>query len=139
MSDLRIMTNSGAETVVKASTFQILQASVRGAIIRPGDADYDSARQTWNGMIDKHPALITRCTGVADVIAAVRFARDHDLLVAVRGGGHSLPGLSVCDGGMVIDLSAMKGIRVDPVKRTAVAQAGLTWGDYDGEAQVFGL
>jgi hypothetical protein len=139
MPDPRIMTTSGGETEVKASAVQALQASMHGAIIRPGDADYERARKTWNGMIDKHPALITRCTGVADVIAAVRFAREHDLLVAVRGGGHSLPGFSVCDGGMVIDLSRMKGIRVDPVKRTAVAQAGLTWGDYDRETQVFGL
>jgi FAD/FMN-containing dehydrogenase len=112
---------------------------MRGASMQPDDAGYESARKTWNGMIDKYPALITRCSGVADVIAAVRFARDHDLLVAVRGGGHSLPGFSVCDGGMVIDLSAMKGIRVDPAKCTAVAQAGLTWGDYDRETQVFGL
>ena len=139
MADLRIMTNSGAEAVVHASTVQAFQASVQGAIIRSGCADYESARKTWNGMIDKYPALITRCTGVADVIAAVRFARDHDLLVAVRGGGHSLPGFSVCDDGMVIDLSQMKAIRVDPVKRTAAAQAGLTWGDYDRETQVFGL
>jgi FAD binding domain/Berberine and berberine like len=139
MPAVRIMTNSGAETTAAASTFQAFQASMRGTMIRPGEAPYDGARKTWNGMIDKHPALITRCTGVADVIAAVCFARDHDLLVAVRGGGHSLPGFSVCDGGMVIDLSPMKGMCVDPVKRTAVAQAGLTWGDYDRETQAFGL
>ncbi|HSF29987.1 MAG TPA: FAD-dependent oxidoreductase, partial [Candidatus Tectomicrobia bacterium] len=108
-------------------------------MLRPGDELYESVRQVWNGMIDKHPALIVRCTGVADVIAAVRFARDHDFLVAVRGGGHSLPGFSVCDGGMVIDLSPMKGMRVDPAQRTAVAQAGLTWGEYDRETQAFGL
>jgi FAD/FMN-containing dehydrogenase len=139
MSALSIMTNSGAEATPDAPTLQAFQASVGGTMIRPGDANYDSARKTWNGMIDKHPGLIVRCTGVADVIAAVRFARDHDLLVAVRGGGHSLPGLSVCDGGMVIDLSPMKGMRVDPVRRIAVAQAGLTWGDYDRETQAFGL
>jgi FAD/FMN-containing dehydrogenase len=139
MPDLRIMTNSGAETVVQAAPLHAFQASLSGAIIYPGDTDYDRARKIWNGMIDKRPALITRCTGVADVIAAVRFARDHDLPVAVRGGGHSLPGFSVCDGGMVIDLSRMKGMRVDPAKRAAVAQAGLTWGDYDRETQAFGL
>jgi hypothetical protein len=139
MPAVRIMTNSGAEITVEASTFQAFQSTVRGMMIRPGEANYDSARKTWNGMIDKHPALITRCIGVADVIAAVRFARDHDLLVAVRGGGHSLPGFSVCEGGMVIDLSPMKGIRVEPATRTAVAQAGLTWGDYDRETQAFGL
>jgi hypothetical protein len=139
MPDVGILTNSGAETMVQAPTFQAFQASVRGAIIRPGEAHYDSARKTWNAMIDKHPAVITRCTGVADVIAAVRFARDHDLLAAVRGGGHSLPGFSVCQGGMVIDLSPMKGLWVDPSKRAAVAQAGLTWGEYDRETQAFGL
>jgi hypothetical protein len=139
MPDVSILTNNGAETTVQDSTFQAFQASMRGAIIRPGEASYETARKTWNGMIDKHPALIARCTGVADVTTAVRFAREHDLLVAVRGGGHSLPGFSVCEGGMVIDLSPMKGIRVDPNKRTAVAQAGLTWGDYDRETQVFGL
>jgi len=139
MPDVRILSNSGAETTVPTATFQALQASMRGPLIHPGEAGYERARKTWNGMIDKHPGLIARCTGVADVITAVGFARDHDLLVAVRGGGHSLPGFSVCDGGMVIDLSPMKGIRVDPNKRTAVAQAGLTWGDYDRETQVFGL
>ena len=139
MPEVSLLSNSGAETMVQASTFQAFQASMRGTLIRPGDASYEKARKTWNGMIDKHPALIARCTGVADVITAVRFARDHDLLVAVRGGGHSLPGFSVCEGGMVIDLSLMKGIRVDPDKRTAVAQAGLTWSDYDRETQVFGL
>ncbi|HEX9871122.1 MAG TPA: FAD-dependent oxidoreductase, partial [Candidatus Tectomicrobia bacterium] len=139
MPEVSMLSNSGAETMVQASTFQAFQASLRGTLIRPGEASYEMARKTWNGMIDKHPALIARCTGVADVITAVRFARDHDLLAAVRGGGHSLPGFSACDGGMVIDLSPMKGIRVDPDKRTAVAQAGLTWGDYDRETQVFGL
>jgi hypothetical protein len=139
MPDVGILTHSGAETMVQASTFQAFQASIGGEIIRPGDAHYDSARKPWNGMIDKHPAVITRCTGVADVIAAVRFAREHDLLAAVRGGGHSLPGFSVCQGGMVIDLSPMKGLRVDPARRTAVAQAGLTWGEYDRETQAFGL
>jgi hypothetical protein len=139
MPDVSMLSNSGAETAVQASTLQAFQASLRGTLIRPGDAGFEPARKTWNGMINKHPALIVRCSGVADVITAVRFARDHNLLVAVRGGGHSLPGFSVCDGGMVIDLSPMKGIRVNPDKRTAVAQAGLTWGDYDRETQVFGL
>jgi FAD/FMN-containing dehydrogenase len=139
MPALRMMTNGGTETVVRAETLQAFQASLGGGTIRPSDADYNGARKTWNGLIDKRPALITRCTGVADVIAAVRFARDHDLLIAVRSGGHSLPGFSMCDGGMVIDLSRMKGIRVDPAERRAVAQAGLTWGDYDRETQAFGL
>ncbi len=93
----------------------------------------------WNGSIDRYPALIARCAGVADVIAAVRFARTHGLLVAVRGGGHSFPGYSVCDDGLVIDLSPMKGVRADPVGRTARAQAGVLLGELDREAQAFGL
>ena len=94
----------------------------RGELIRRDDASYDSARRIWNGAIDRYPALVARCTGVADVIAAVRFAREHELTVAVRGGGHNVAGTAVCDDGVVIDLSPMKGIWVDPVARTARAQ-----------------
>src|SRR5690242_1671713 len=94
------------------ATVQELRASVRGPVIGLHDEGYDTARKVWNGMVDKHPALIVRCAGGADVISAVRFARSQGLLVAVRGGGHSFPGLSICDGGLVIDLSAMKGIWV---------------------------
>jgi hypothetical protein len=116
-----------------------LESSFRGELVRPGDPSYDERRAIWNGSIDRFPALIARCAGVADVIAAVRFARRTGLLVAVRGGGHSFPGLSVCDGGMVIDLSPMKGIRVDPEARTARAQAGVLIGELDRETQAFGL
>jgi FAD/FMN-containing dehydrogenase len=93
----------------------------------------------WNASIDRHPALIARCAGVADVVQAVRFGRSHGLLVAVRGGGHSYPGHSVCDGGMVIDLRLMKGIRVDPEAGTVRAQAGVLLGELDRETQAFGL
>jgi hypothetical protein len=93
----------------------------------------------WNGSIDRRPGLIARCTGVADVLAAVRFAREHGLLVAVRGGGHSFPGLSACNDGMIIDLGPMRGIRVDPVRRTARVQAGVVLGELDRETQAFGL
>jgi FAD/FMN-containing dehydrogenase len=110
-----------------------------GRVILPDDRGYDDARQVWNGMIDKRPAMIVRCTGVADVIEAVRFARRHNMLVAVRGGGHNVAGYSVCEGGMVIDLSPMKGIRVDPAARTVRAQGGVTWGELDHETEVFGL
>lgn len=110
-----------------------------GEVIRPGDASYEAARRVWNGMIDKRPDLIVRCTGVSDVKAAVAFAREHELLTAVRGGGHNVAGNAVCDGGMVIDLSPMKGIHVDPVARTARAQPGVTWGEFDRETQVFAL
>ena len=118
---------------------QALGAGLRGALVRPSDADYDTARRVWNAMIDRKPALIVRCAGVADVITAVKFARTHNLLVSVRGGGHSAAGNGVCEGGLMIDLSLMKGIRVDPVRRTARAEPGLTWGEFDHETQAFGL
>jgi FAD/FMN-containing dehydrogenase len=111
----------------------------RGQLIPPGDARYDAARAVWNGAIDRHPGLVARCTGAADVRAAVRCAREHDLPVAVRGGGHNVAGTAVCDGGLVIDLSPMKGLQVDPAGRTARAQAGLLWGELDRETQAFGL
>src|ERR687894_1506261 len=116
-----------------------LRDGFRGELLSPQDSGYEDARKVWNGSINRFPALIARCAGVADVIAAVKFAKDNGLLVAVRGGGHSFPGLSVCDGGLVIDLGLMKGIRVDPVARTARAQAGVLWGDLDRETQAFGL
>jgi FAD/FMN-containing dehydrogenase len=116
-----------------------LEASFRGELVRPDDAGYDVHRKVWNGSIDRRPALIARCAGVADVRAAVGFARDSGVPVAVRGGGHSFPGLSVCDGGIVIDLGSMKGIRIDPEKRTARVQAGVLWGELDHETQAFGL
>ena len=114
-------------------------STLRGELVGPGDDCYDERRRVWNASIDRYPALIARCAGVADVIAALRFARAQQLLVAVRGGGHSYPGYGVCDGGMVIDLSLMKGIRVDPEARTVRAQAGVLLGDLDRETQAFGL
>jgi FAD/FMN-containing dehydrogenase len=115
------------------------EAGLRGALIRPAEADYDAARAVWNGMIDRRPALIVRCAGVTDVIAAVNFAREQGLLVAVRGGGPNVAGNAVCDGGLVIDLSRMRSVRVDPVRRTARAEGGATWGDLDHEAATHGL
>src|ERR671934_872318 len=116
-----------------------LEASLRGPLIRPVDPMYDDVRRIWNGSIDRRPALIVRCTGVADVIAAVRFARQTGIDVAVRSGGHSFPGLSVADDALLIDLGQMKGIRVDPHARTARAQAGVLLGELDRETQQFGL
>jgi FAD/FMN-containing dehydrogenase len=116
-----------------------LAAKLRGNLIRPDDVTYDTHRRIWNSSIDKSPALIARCAGVADVRNAIRFAQANDLLAAVRGGGHSFPGYSVCDGGIVIDLSPMKGVRVDPLARTVRAQAGLLLGELDRETQEFGL
>ncbi|MGH2352811.1 MAG: FAD-binding oxidoreductase, partial [Chloroflexota bacterium] len=114
-------------------------ATIRGQVIRPDDLEYDTARAVWNGMIDKQPALIVRCTGTADVVAAVNFARQQNLDVAVRGGGHNVAGNAVCDGGLVIDLSRMKGIHVSPTKRTVSAQPGVRWGELDVETQRYGL
>jgi FAD/FMN-containing dehydrogenase len=116
-----------------------LRAGVRGPVILPADPGYDAARAIWNGAIDRRPACIVRCTGVADVVAAVRFARERDLLVAVRSGGHGVGGHAVCEGGLVIDLSPMKGIRLDPVAQTARAEAGVLWGELDRETQLHGL
>src|SRR5215470_5636829 len=116
-----------------------LRDCMRGSLIAPGDAGYDATRAIWNGAIDRRPACIARCTGVADVVAAVRFARERGLLVAVRSGGHGVAGHAVCDGGLVIDLSPMKGISVDPQARTAWAQAGVLWGELDRETQLHGL
>ena len=125
--------------VIDAPAVDELRALFAGPLIGPGDSAYDEHRKVWNGSIDRRPGLIARCRGVADVRAAVRFARDRELLVAVRGGGHSFPGLSVCDGGILIDLGLMKGIRVDPDGRTARAQAGVLLGELDRETQAFGL
>ena len=116
-----------------------LSSSFAGELVTPGHPTYEEHRRIWNGSIDRRPNVIARCAGVADAIDAVRCARRHGLLVAIRSGGHSYPGLSVCDSGMVIDLSQMKGIRVDPEARTARAQAGVLLGDMDRETQAFGL
>ncbi len=126
-------------TTLDEARFDSLKASLRGNVLRPGDDSYDQARKVWNGNIDRRPALIARCTGVADVISAVNFARDNSLLVAVRGGGHNAAGHATCDGGIVIDLTPMKGIRVDPTTRTAHVQGGVTWAELDRETQAFGL
>jgi FAD/FMN-containing dehydrogenase len=124
---------------LEASVVETLAAQLRGALLRPGDANYEQARRVYNAMIDKHPALIARCVDVADVIAAVTFAREQRLTVAVRGGGHSGPGLGTCDDGLVIDLSEMKGIHVDPLARTVRVEGGCTWGDVDHATHPFGL
>ena len=118
---------------------QELRNALRGELVLPGDAAYDEARSVWNGMIDRRPALIVRCAGASDVIAAIGFARSEGLTVAVRGGGHNVAGMRPATAGLVIDLSPMKGVRVDPEARTVRAQAGLTWGELDRETQALGL
>ena len=140
MVDLQVITNTGANTVLTEALVEEFQTSLRGPLLQPGDAGYDDARIVWNGMIDRRPALIARCAGVADVIQAVNLARDNHLLVSVRGGGHNITGYALNnDGGIVIDLSQMKSVHVDLAKSTARAEAGLTWGEYNHETQAFGL
>lgn len=130
---------TGAVTGIADSATRHLEPRLRGRLIRPGDVDYHQARQVWNGMIDRRPALIVQCAGPADVIEAVRFVRNLDAPVAVRGGGHNVSGSSICDDGVVIDLSRMTGIRVDPQRQTVRVEAGATIGDLDRETQMFGL
>jgi hypothetical protein len=127
------------EVAVPQAAVEQLAEAMRGQVVTAGSPGYDEARKVWNGMIDSHPALVAQCAGVADVIQAVDFARANAMEVAVRGGGHSAQGFGTCDDGLVIDLSRMKGIRVDPESHTARAEAGLTWGEFDKETQAFGL
>ena len=115
------------------------KASLRGELIEPGDRSYDAARKVYNAMIDRRPRLIARCVDVADVIASVNFGREQAMLVAIRGGGHNAGGLGVCDDGLVIDLSPMRFVRVDPRKRTVMAGGGALWGDVDHATHAFGL
>lgn len=125
--------------MISDSAIQKFRSSLRGPSFCPGDPGYDDVRTVPNAMINRHPAVVARCAGAADVITCVRFAREHDLLTSIRGGGHSVAGKSVCESGLMIDLSGMKGIRVDPARRSARAQPGLTLGEFDRETQAFGL
>jgi FAD/FMN-containing dehydrogenase len=125
--------------MVNETAIEDLRARLRGAVLTPTDAGYDELRRIHNGMFDRRPALIARSLGTADIVDAVRFAQTHDLELAVRGGGHSVAGKSVCEGGLMLDLSLMKGVHVDPVRRTVRAQAGVTWGEFNRETQLYGL
>jgi FAD/FMN-containing dehydrogenase len=131
----RILTGKNIEQ----TDIEALRGLFQGQLISPDNPAYDETRKIWNAMINRRPGLIAVCSGVADVMTAVRFARERDLLVSVRGGGHNVAGSAVCDEGLVIDLSCMKGIHVDPDRRTARAEAGLLWGEFDHETQAFGL
>ena len=137
IDDGQIVERAGA--LLDETNLEFFIEGFHGMVIRPGDADYDEARSVWNGVIDSYPAVIAKCAGVADVIDAVNFARENDLLVSIRGGGHNVAGTAVCDSGLVIDLSEMNGIHVDLDAQTARAQAGATWADLDRETQRFGL
>src|SRR3972149_8956754 len=125
--------------MLEVKTFDELTAPVRREMIQPADAAYDEARKAYNAMIDKRPRIIVRCADVADVIACVNFARESGLTLSIKGGSHNVAGFSVCDDGLVIDLSRMKGIRVDAEQRTVRAQGGCTWGDLDHATHPFGL
>jgi len=132
------ITHTGS-TLIGEATIAEFAAGLRGTVVRPGDDDYDRERSIWNGAHDRRPAVIARVAGVADVIRTVDLARSEGLPLAVRGGGHSIPGFSTVDDGIVLDLSLMKGIRVDPQRRRVMAEAGSTWKDLDAETQQFGL
>ena len=132
------MVSTLTETI-EPRALEHLRGQFRGALLRPGEEGYDEARRIWNGGIDRYPALIARCAGADDVATAVRFARERDLLISVRGGGHAVAGHAVCDGGIMIDLSLMKAIRVDPAARTARAAGGVLWGELDRATQSFAL
>jgi FAD binding domain/Berberine and berberine like len=139
MVDLTVKTLGGADTALGGHTVDEFAKRLRGALLRPGDDGYDEARKVRNGLTDRRPGVIVQCAGAADVMAAVNVARDHGLLLAVRGGDHSVAGHSVCDGGMMIDLSHMRSVRVDPARRRARADGGARWRDFDHETQAFGL
>lgn len=139
MLPLEVSTRTGGRIMLKDSAARRLAESLRGGLLRPGDDTYDQARSVWNGMIDHRPALIARCAGTADVAAAVAFAREHDLLVSVRGGGHNIAGKAVCAGGLMIDLSRMRGVAVDSLHRMARVEGGATLGELDGATQLSGL
>ncbi|MDX1522291.1 MAG: FAD-dependent oxidoreductase, partial [Anaerolineae bacterium] len=128
-----------AEIPAFATALERLETSLAGQLVRPSDSSYDQARQVWNGAVNRYPALIVRCQTSRDVLLAVNFASDHSLPVSVRGGGHNTPGLAVRDDALMIDLSAMKGLEVDPVRRVARAEPGLTIGEFIRGLQPYGL
>lgn len=139
MSTTALATRGGAALALDETALSLFHDGLSGTIVRPGDADYDAARAIWNGMIQRRPALIVRCAHEADVQHAVRFARRHDLVFSVRSGGHNIAGTSLCEGGLVVDLSAMKEVHVDPGTRRVTVGAGCTLGDVDRATQPHGL
>ena len=136
MANIEITATTGRRVLLK---IEQVRTKLRGGHLLPGDDGYDAARKIYNAMIDNRPGIIARCAGVADVIDAVNFARNNGLLVSVRGGGHNVSGNAVCDGELMIDLSPMKGVHVDLDTKTARAEPGVTWGEFDRETQAFGL
>ena len=139
MSDVVLGTATGGRVTLAPDRFAGFRAQVRGAVCLPGEPGYEKSRTVWNAMIDRRPGLVVCAAGAADVIEAVNLAREHGLVLAVRGGGHNIAGHAVCDHGLMLDLSAMKSVRVDPASRTARVEPGVTLGEFDREAQAFGL
>ena len=139
MSSVQLIRGSGDSVTIDSAAIDQLKSSLRGALLLPGDDGYDKARTVWNAMIDRRPALVVRCAGVADVRQAVAFARQHGALTAIKGGGHNIAGNAVCDGGLLIDLSHLRSVRVDPRTRVAHVEPGATLADFDHECQAFGL
>ena len=139
MNSLKVVAGNGATVMVAAADLEKFKSSLRGSLLLPGDDGYNAARTVWNAMIDRKPALVARCAGVADIRKAVIFAREHKLLTAVKGGGHNIAGNAVCDGGLLIDLSNMRSVSVDPFAKVAYVEPGATLGDFDHECQAFGL
>jgi len=137
--ETRVLTMDGNSRTISEEQLTALGAELRGDVLLPGSDGYEAARTIWNAMIDRRPGLVARCAGPADVMRAVRFAADNDLLLAVRGAGHNIAGKGVCDGGFLIDLSALRSVHVDPRRRTATVDPGATLGDLDDETQVYGL
>ncbi len=136
---MTLRTADGAEVELEQKLIDELKTRLRGDLLVPGEPAYDESRSVWNGMIDRHPALIVRCLGTPDVVAAVRFARDHRIALSIKGGGHNIAGLGVCDGGIMLDMSRARGVWVDAAAKTARAQAGCLLGDVDRETQLHGL
>jgi FAD/FMN-containing dehydrogenase len=139
MANIEIAATTGRQVVINADVIKQFRTGLRGGHLLRDDDGYDAARKIYNAMIEHRPAIIARCAGAADVISAVNFARNNGLLVSVRGGGHNVSGNAVCDGGLMIDLSPMKSVRVDPQGKTVRAEAGVIWGEFDRETQAFGL
>ncbi|MGA7106041.1 MAG: FAD-binding oxidoreductase, partial [Candidatus Deferrimicrobiaceae bacterium] len=139
MTTWSIQRSDGDSVTLDGSAIESLKADLRGALLSPGDDGYDKARTVWNAMIDRRPALVVHCAGVNDIKRAVDFARTHGLMTSVKGAGHNIAGSAVCEGGLLIDLSGMRSVRVDPEARVAHVEPGATLGDFDAEAQAFGL
>ena len=139
MSDLKMTKKDGGTTTIGEEAFDAFAASLSGALLKPDSPGYDDARSIWNAMVDKRPGLIVQCAGASDVVRSVDFARENDLLMAVQGAGHNIAGNAVCDGGIMISLSGMKSVRVDPDSQTVLVEPGVTLGELDSQTQAFGL